>query len=75
MPQLRVHNFSVSLDGFGAGPNQSIDAPLGEGGEELHEWIFKTRHWGDMTGDSGSGEEGVSNDSHDHSRRADEEVI
>ena len=62
MPRLRVHNFSVSLDGFGAGPNQSIDAPLGEGGEELHEWVFKTRHWGDMTGDSGAGEEGVSND-------------
>jgi dihydrofolate reductase len=40
MTELRVHNFSVSLDGFGAGPVQSTDDPLGRGGEQLHEWIF-----------------------------------
>jgi dihydrofolate reductase len=40
MSELRVHNFSVSLDGFGAGPSQSEDEPLGVGGELLHEWIF-----------------------------------
>ena len=40
MGELRVHNFSVSLDGFGAGPAQSEDEPLGVGGEQLHEWIF-----------------------------------
>jgi dihydrofolate reductase len=40
MTELRVHNFSVSLDGFGAGPTQSRDEPLGVGGELLHEWIF-----------------------------------
>jgi len=40
MSELRVHNFSVSLDGFGAGPSQSEDTPLGVGGELLHEWIF-----------------------------------
>lgn len=62
MPRLRVHNFSISLDGFGAGPNQGLDNPLGEGGEDLHEWIFKTRHWKELVGESGNGEEGVNND-------------
>ena len=38
MPKLRVHNFAVSLDGFAAGPDQSIDNPLGVGGTRLHEW-------------------------------------
>jgi dihydrofolate reductase len=38
--ELRVHNFSVSLDGFAAGPDQSATNPLGVGGERLHEWIF-----------------------------------
>jgi len=36
---------SISLDGFVAGPNQSLDNPLGEGGEGLHEWAFRTRGW------------------------------
>ena len=40
MTELRVHNFSVSLDGYGAGPAQSAENPLGIGGELLHEWIF-----------------------------------
>ena len=40
MTELRVHNFSVSLDGYGAGPAQSEENPLGVGGEQLHEWIF-----------------------------------
>jgi dihydrofolate reductase len=40
MSELRVHNFSISLDGYGAGPNQSEQDPLGVGGEQLHEWIF-----------------------------------
>jgi dihydrofolate reductase len=40
MTELRVHNFSVSLDGYGAGPEQSERDPLGIGGEQLHEWIF-----------------------------------
>jgi dihydrofolate reductase len=43
MPRLRVHTFSVSLDGYGAGPAQSLDAPLGVGGEALHEWVVGTR--------------------------------
>ena len=40
MTELSVHNFSVSLDGYGAGPGQSVDQPLGADGERLHEWIF-----------------------------------
>lgn len=35
-----MHNFSVSLDGYAAGPGQSVDEPLGTGGERLHGWIF-----------------------------------
>jgi dihydrofolate reductase len=45
MPKLRVHNFSISIDGYGAGPNQGVDNPLGVGGEGLHEWVFVTRGW------------------------------
>ena len=40
MTELRVHDFSISLDGYGAGPDQDTDNPLGVGGEQLHEWIF-----------------------------------
>ena len=40
MGELRVHDFSISLDGYGAGPDQDVDNPLGVGGEQLHEWIF-----------------------------------
>ena len=40
---LRVNCFSISLDGYGAGPRQSLEQPLGAGGEALHRWIFPTR--------------------------------
>ena len=40
MTELRVHNFSISLDGYGAGPDRSEQDPLGVGGDLLHEWIF-----------------------------------
>lgn len=43
MSRVRVDAFSISLDGFGAGPGQSLDAPLGAGGMTLHEWVFPTR--------------------------------
>jgi dihydrofolate reductase len=43
MSRLRVSCFSVSLDGYGAGPNQSVQHPLGVGGETLHRWMFGTR--------------------------------
>jgi dihydrofolate reductase len=43
MSKLRVESFTVSLDGYGAGPNQSVENPLGVGGASLHEWAFATR--------------------------------
>jgi len=43
MPKLRAHNISISLDGYIAGPNQSLEHPLGIRGEELHKWAFETR--------------------------------
>jgi dihydrofolate reductase len=43
MPKLRVHAFSISLDGYGAGPDQDRTNPLGVGGEELHKWFVGTR--------------------------------
>jgi dihydrofolate reductase len=62
MAKLRVHNLSMSLDGYVAGPNQGLDEPLGEGGESLHEWIFRTSYWARRLGEEGGGDEGVDND-------------
>jgi dihydrofolate reductase len=45
MSRVRVHNFSISLDGYGAGAGQTRDAPFGHAGERLHEWLFNTRWW------------------------------
>ncbi|HEV3192029.1 MAG TPA: hypothetical protein VGY54_16070 [Polyangiaceae bacterium] len=42
MSKLRVAGFSISLDGYGAGPNQRLEHPLGENGTELHQWLFET---------------------------------
>ena len=42
MQKLRVESFTISIDGFGAGPNQSIDNPMGVGGEDLHQWFLPT---------------------------------
>lgn len=53
MSRLIVHSFTISLDGYGAGPNQSLEAPLGEGGEHLHEWLVGTRFFMRMTGREG----------------------
>ena len=58
MPKLRVHNFAMSIDGYVAGPDQSLDDPLGVGGPGLHEWVFETRTGRQMIGEDG-GEEGV----------------
>jgi dihydrofolate reductase len=52
MTMVKV-DISVSLDGFVAGPNQSLDDPLGEGGEQLHEWILETKSWRERHGHSG----------------------
>ncbi|MEU3612279.1 dihydrofolate reductase family protein [Streptomyces sp. NPDC006872] len=53
MSLVRVHNFSISLDGFGTGEGLSRDAPFGHAGERLHEWMFATRFWHEMTGRPG----------------------
>jgi dihydrofolate reductase len=42
MSLVRVHNFSISLDGFGAGEPQSLEAPFGHAGQKLHQWMFAT---------------------------------
>ena len=49
MSKLRVSSFSVSIDGFGAGPKQDVKDPLGVGGEALHEWMFPTRTFRQMS--------------------------
>jgi hypothetical protein len=61
MPKLRVHGFSLSVDGYGAGPDQNLDNPLGVGGLALHEWAFATRTFRQMFGNDG-GTTGVDND-------------
>ena len=63
MAKLRVHNYGCSLDGYAAGPNQSLETPLGEGGEALHEWVFETAAGRAMFGGEGrGGSEGAEND-------------
>ena len=45
MSRTRVHNFSISLDGFGSGEPQSFEAPFGHAGQRLHQWMIATRFW------------------------------
>jgi dihydrofolate reductase len=61
MPKLRVACFSLSLDGYGAGPNQDIDNPLGIGGTALHSWFYPTQTFQKMLGKDG-GTTGIDND-------------
>jgi dihydrofolate reductase len=61
MPKVRVHNLAMSLDGYVAGPNQSLDDPLGVGGRGLHDWVFATRTGRQMVGEDG-GDEGLDDD-------------
>jgi dihydrofolate reductase len=60
MSELRVQSFAISIDGFGAGPNQDLRNPLGVRGPELMEWFFHTRVWRKMHGYD-DGETGVDN--------------
>ena len=53
MSQLRVHTLTLSLDGFVAGPDQSVDAPFGAGAMGLHDWIFATRTMRERFGQPG----------------------
>lgn len=61
MSRLLVKSFAVSLDGFGAGPDQSLEHPLGVRGPELMEWFFHTDLWKKMHGLPGDGETGIDN--------------
>lgn len=70
MPRLRVHAFTISLDGFAAGPNQRPDAPFGDGTEGLHDWMFATR-----TVRASTGGEGGTGGPDDDAVRAGEENI
>jgi dihydrofolate reductase len=53
MTRVRVHNFTISLDGYGAGPRQSREEPLGVGGEALHDWYVATRFFHAQSGKPG----------------------
>jgi dihydrofolate reductase len=61
MSKVRVEAFSLSFDGFGAGPNQDLKDPLGAGGEALHEWLVGTQVFKRLVGESG-GSTGKDND-------------
>jgi len=61
MSKVRVNCFSISLDGFGAGPNQSLENPLGERGPELHTWFFPTKTFQSQVLKQDQGQTGVDN--------------
>src|SRR2546423_13195884 len=70
MSKLRVHNFPISLDGSGAGPGQTLENPLGVGGEELHGWFVVTRAFREMEGKTG----GTTGPDNDLARRAGQRI-
>jgi dihydrofolate reductase len=59
MSRVRGVAFSISLDGYGAGPDQSLDDPLGKRGTELHQWFFATRSFQAMIGQDGGATDSV----------------
>jgi dihydrofolate reductase len=61
MSKVRVMSFAMSLDGYGAGPDQDLQHPLGVNGPELMQWFFPTRAFRSMHGDNGGGETGIDN--------------
>lgn len=54
MTRVRLHNFAISLDGFGTGEGQTLEAPFGHAGGRLHEWFFPTATFQAMQGESGT---------------------
>jgi dihydrofolate reductase len=69
MSKLRVNAFSISIDGYGAGPDQALENPMGAGGMALHQWVFGTKTFQKMSADFAEslngdqvGREGVDND-------------
>ena len=63
MSLTRIHNFSISLDGFGTGEPQSLEAPFGHAGQRLHRWMMATRSW-DASGSTGA--DNAFAERHDH---------
>jgi len=70
MGKVRVNAFAVSLDGYGAGPRQDTDNPLGVGGESLHKWFYPTKTFKSMF----EGKEGTTGIDDDFARRSMENV-
>jgi dihydrofolate reductase len=62
MTRVRVESFTISLDGYGAGPGQDIDNPLGVGGTDLHQWVFQTRTFQKSLFGSDNGTTGIDDD-------------
>lgn len=62
MQKLRVESFTISADGFGAGPNQSLEYPLGVGGEDLHQWFIPTKIFQQYVLGKSDGTTGVDNE-------------
>ncbi len=62
MQKLRVASFSVSADGYGAGPNQSMENPLGVGGPELHQWFYTTKTFRQNVLGKSDGASGIDNE-------------
>ncbi|MBS0663740.1 MAG: dihydrofolate reductase family protein [Verrucomicrobia bacterium] len=62
MTRVRVESFTVSLDGYGAGPNQDLDHPMGVGGADLHQWAFPTRTFQRAVFNADGGTTGIDED-------------
>ena len=62
MTKLRVESFTISIDGFGAGPNQDLENPLGVGGPALHGWAMATRTFQEKVFGNKGGEAGIDDD-------------
>lgn len=62
MTKVRVNAFGISIDGYGAGPSQSLQNPLGVGGLGLHDWFFPTETFQRMHDKQGTGTTGIDND-------------
>ena len=62
MSKLKVLCFSISIDGYGAGSDQSLENPMGVGGMALHEWVFPTKSFQAMHGENKGGTTGVDNE-------------
>ncbi|HEX7077217.1 MAG TPA: dihydrofolate reductase family protein [Candidatus Eisenbacteria bacterium] len=61
MGKLRF-NITMTLDGYVAGPRQSVENPLGEGGDRIHEWVYRLKSFREMHGDAAGGETGTNDD-------------